>query len=393
MFNATLWIARFGVVLGVVGLAPSSAWAFKDPLDLPAVMAPKAAKALTLGVAVRSGSGTVLMVGERGVVLQRSVTPHVSKAQGVSDAEGVMWTQARVPVSVNLTSVCFASDKVAFAVGHDGVILKSSDSGASWSRVFDGNQANTQVLAFAQKRLDDVQAQYDEAKSDEQTKLNGQLDEAQIALEDAQAGAKFGPSRPLLDVWFKNEKTGWVVGSYGQVFETQDGGAHWVLIADRLDNPDARHYNGLYGDSQGLLLIAGEAGRVYQSNDFGQTWLRMDTGYTGHFYGARAVRNAAGQVVLFAYGFGGNIYRKKAERSAWEKLDAPFGDSLVNSIVQGETLWFVDQKGRVLKTDVNAQKLSVVSGHEGKTVTGAAWIGNEWVFSGQGGPRTLKMSR
>lgn len=390
MLTMKTWGLKLGVALGVGVLASTSAWAFIDLLDLPAVMAPKAAKSFTMGVATRSG--TVLMVGERGIVLQRN-TASAAPAQGVVDAEGVAWKQARVPVSVNLTSVCFASDKMAFAVGHDGVVLKSMDAGGSWVRVFDGNQANAQVVALAQKRLAEAQTQRDQAKPDEQTKLDEQLDNAQFALEDAQAGAKFGPSRPLLDVWFNDEKNGWVVGSYGQVFETQDGGTHWTLIADRLDNPDSRHYNGVYGNAQGQLLIAGEAGRVYQSNDFGKTWQRMDTGYTGHFYGARVVRAASGQSALYAYGFGGSVYRKKADSNAWQRLNNPSSESLVHSMVEGETVWFVDQKGRVLKTDAGADQLTLVSDTVGKTVTGAAWMGNGWVFSGQGGPRTLKMSR
>jgi photosystem II stability/assembly factor-like uncharacterized protein len=379
MLNMRTLGLKLGVAMALGVYASTSAWALSDLLDLPAMMAPKAAKALTLGVAARAG--TVLMVGERGIVLQRN-TVSATPAQGVVDAEGVAWKQARVPVSVNLTSVCFASDKVVFAVGHDGVVLKSMDAGANWVRVFDGNQANAQVVALAQKRLSEVQTQEGE-----------QLDNAQFALEDAQAGAKFGPSRPLLDVWFKDEKNGWVVGSYGQVFETHDGGAQWTLIADRLDNPDARHYNGVYSNAQGQLLIAGEAGRVYLSNDFGTTWQRMDTGYTGHLYGARVVRTASGQSVLYAYGFGGSVYRKKADSPEWQRLNNPSRESLVYGMVDGETVWFVDQKGRVLKTDNSMNQLTVVHDYEGKTVTGAAWMGNAWVFSGQGGPRTLKMSR
>lgn len=390
MFNMKTWGLKLGVALGLGVFASTGVWASSDLLDLPAMMAPKAAKSFTMGVATRAG--TVLMVGERGIVLQRN-TVSATPAQTVVDAEGVPWKQAHVPVSVNLTSVCFASDNLAFAVGHDGVVLKSMDAGGKWIRVFDGHQANVQVVALAQKRLAEVQTQRDQLKPDEQTPLDEQLDNAQFALEDAQAGAKFGPSRPLLDVWFNDEKNGWVVGSYGQVFETHDGGIHWTLIADRLDNADSRHFNGVYGNAQGQLLIAGEAGRVYQSEDFGKTWQRMDTGYTGHFYGARVVRAVSGQSVLYAYGFGGSVYRKKADSKQWQRLNNPSSESLVHSIVDGETVWFVDQKGRVLKTTVGADQLTVVSDKVGKTVTGAAWMGNAWVFSGQGGPRTLKMSR
>ena len=103
------------------GLCASQySYAFKDPLELPAIQAPKAAKALLLNVT--SYGDTVLMVGERGIILKRDFAVG-DVAQGVKDNEGKVWTQAKVPVSVNLTGVQFVNETLAFVVGHDGVVL------------------------------------------------------------------------------------------------------------------------------------------------------------------------------------------------------------------------------------------------------------------------------
>ena len=357
---------------------PNASWAFKDPLELPALMAPKATKALMLDVATRAGH--VLMVGERGIVLK-------------CDAQGLNWTQAQVPVAVNLTGLAFASDHIVFAVGHDGVVLKSSDAGSTWIRVFDGNQANAQVLALAKAKLDAFQAKYDAASSTVQRTLDADLEAAQFAFEDAQAGAKFGPARPLLGVWFKDERQGWVLGSYGQIFETRDSGASWTLIADRLDNTDSRHYNALYGDSTGLLLVAGEAGRVYRSDNFGATWIRLDTGYNGHFYGTAVLRNGAAGATLFAYGFGGNVYRQRAGESAWVRLESASKDSFVRGLVVGNALVLVDQKGRFYTADADSIQLRMLQPPTDKLVTGVVALGNKWVLSGQGGPSTVDRPR
>ncbi|HEX4844127.1 MAG TPA: YCF48-related protein [Limnobacter sp.] len=367
-----------------------SAWAFKDPLDLPAIMAPKAAKALMLNVT--SQGSNVLMVGERGIVLKKDMAA-AEPSTGVKDADGRVWTQAQVPVSVNLTSVVFASDKVAYVVGHDGVVLKSSDAGASWTRVFDGNKANEQVVAAAKKKMDDIQSRFDAASPAEQDSMNEALEAATFAFEDAEAGARFGPARPMLDVWFKDETTGWVVGSYGQIFETTDGGSTWTLIADRLNNPDFRHYNGLYGDASGLLLIAGEAGRIYRSTDFAKTWERLDSGYIGHFYGTAVTRNAAGEATVFAYGFGGNVYRLGPNATAWWQLKSPTKESLVQGLNLGQKVVFVDQKGRLISTDESGTALTMVTKEEGKPVTGMTHVGNALVLSSQGGPRVLNVPR
>ena len=373
------------------GLCASQvSYGFKDPLELPAIQAPKAAKALLLN-ATAQGSN-VLMVGERGIILKRDFAAGDS-AQGVKDNEGKVWMQAKVPVSVNLTGVQFVNDTLAFVVGHDGVVLKSTDAGATWAKVFDGNKANEQVVAAAKKKMDDMQSRYDAASPAEQDKMNEALEAATFAFEDAEAGARFGPARPMLDVWFKDANTGWVVGSYGQIFETNDGGSTWTLIANRLDNPDFRHYNGLYGDETGLMLIAGEAGRVYISNDFGATWTRSDTGYNGHFYGTVVTRNDQGQPIVFAYGFGGNVYRLGAGATAWWQLKSPTKESLVQGITVGKTALFVDQKGRLVSTDETGTVLKMVSAEEGKPVTGMALVNNTLVLSGQNGPRTIAMPR
>lgn len=378
-------------VLLALGLCTSQlSYAFKDPLDLPAIQAPKAAKALSLNVT--SQGSNVLMVGERGIVLKKDLAA-AEPAQGVKDNEGKVWTQAKVPVSVNLTGVTFVNDTLAFVVGHDGVVLKSTDAGASWTKVFDGNKANEQVVAAAKKKMDDMQARFDAASPAAQEKLNAELEAVTFAFEDAEAGARFGPARPMLDVWFKDSNTGWVVGSYGQIFETRDGGSNWNLIADRLDNPDFRHYNGLYGDNTGLMLIAGEAGRIYMSNDFGATWKRSDTGYNGHFYGTVVTRNDEGLPIIFAYGFGGNVYRLGAGASAWWQLKSPSKESFVQGLTIGRSALFVDQKGRLVSTDETGTVLKMVSAAEGKPVTGMALVNNTLVLSGQNGPRTLALPR
>lgn len=379
------------IALFVVGLGTAlPGYAFKDPLELPAIQAPKAAKALSLNVA--SMGTQVLTVGERGIILKRDFAA-ANSAQGVKDNEGKMWTQAKVPVSVNLTGVEFVTDSLAVVVGHDGVVLKSTDAGSSWVKVFDGIKANEQVVAAAKKKMDDMQSRYDAAKPADQEKMNEALEAAIFAFEDAEAGARFGPARPLLDVWFKDANTGWVVGSYGQIFQTTDGGATWLLIADRLDNPDFRHYNGLYGDDTGLLLIAGEAGRVYMSTDFGLSWKRFDTGYNGHFYGTVVTRNEAGQPIVFAYGFGGNVYRLGAGAQDWWKLNSPSKESFVQGLNVGKAVLFVDQKGRLVSTDESGTVLKMVSAAEGQPVTGMVMTGNTLVLSGQNGPRTLPLPR
>ena len=95
-----------------------------DLLQVPALQSPKAARALLLGV--HSAGARLIAVGERGIVV-------------FSDDGGATWTQGQVPVSVTLTSVFLVSDKLGWAAGHDGVVLRTTESrGRCSKRVMTG---------------------------------------------------------------------------------------------------------------------------------------------------------------------------------------------------------------------------------------------------------------
>src|SRR5580765_4846300 len=89
--------------------APASRGAgFADPLDVPAVASSLAPSRLLNGVA-RAG-GRIVAVGQRGHILS-------------SDDQGKTWTQASVPVSVDLLAVHFPTPGKGWVVGHSGVVL------------------------------------------------------------------------------------------------------------------------------------------------------------------------------------------------------------------------------------------------------------------------------
>ena len=95
--------------------APPSAW--RDPVDLPAEIQPQAEHSLLLDM-VEAGT-VAIAVGERGTVLTSTDRSH--------------WEQvAGVPTRATLTAVAAVGNK-AWAVGHDGVILASSDAGQHWT--------------------------------------------------------------------------------------------------------------------------------------------------------------------------------------------------------------------------------------------------------------------
>jgi len=210
------------------------------------------------------------------------------------------------------------------------VVLHTGDGGRSWTRQLDGNTTNGMILAAA------TEAQ----KRARNTGDAAALKQAGHRLDDARAAARFGPSRPLLSVWFRNAAEGLAAGAYGLLLRTRDGGKHWQLASEGIDNPDGYHLNTISATPAGTLLIAGEAGRVYRSVDGGSRWETLETGYAGQLYGALGVRGENGGEDILAFGFKGNLFRLSAGATAWRPLASGTTKTLVAGLLlaNGEPL-------------------------------------------------------
>jgi photosystem II stability/assembly factor-like uncharacterized protein len=324
------------ILAGAAVLMPSLAVAAPDLLDMPAMQSAGAATATMMATAL---AGTrVVLAGERGIILYSDDAAHV-------------WHQSAVPVSVTLTALYFVNPSSGWAVGHDGVILHSADGGETWFKQADGNRLNELLRIEAEARLEHAKTALQGAPDD--PALQSEIEQAQFGLDDVNAGAQFGPSRPLLGVWFASDTAGYVVGSNGQIFATADGGIHWVSLSQQFNNPDALHYNSINGNQSGQQVIAGEAGKVYISAADG-SWKTFDVGYNGALYGVLQLRQG-NQDVLLAYGFGGHIFRSIDQGVSWVQVGA---DTKAPTLVAG----IVRDNGEIVLLGQDASLLRSVDG-------------------------------
>jgi photosystem II stability/assembly factor-like uncharacterized protein len=232
------------------------------PLSEWAVMARLAPQRLLLDVA-RSGE-RLLAVGERGHIL-------------VSSDAGRAWTQARVPTRALLTGVYMHDDRLAWAVGHDAVVLRTRDGGASWERVHHDPEAE----------------------------------------------------RPLLDVWFADAERGLATSAYGELLVTRDGGDSWQKRAIR--EGDDFHLNQIASATDGTLYIAAEAGHLYRSDDGGETWLALPSPYEGSFFGLLPL--AEGPVL--AFGLRGRLFSSADRGMSWTRIETATEATLLCGLETG----------------------------------------------------------
>ncbi len=330
--------------LGAACLGLSMAWsapaafALADIIETPARLTDLAPENLLTDV-TRAGE-RIVAVGERGHIIY-------------SDDEGKTWTQGEVPVSVTLTGIDFGSDTHGWAVGHSGVVLKTTDAGATWALQLDGTRALELAIESREEQIAAMEERIEEAPDEEKGDLEWALDDLVFALENLQADLDIGPVNPLLDVWFENEQRGFVVGAYGMFLRTVDGGKTWRDWAPRIDNRQNFHLNGITRITGGAIVLVGEAGQIHVSVDGGETFERRESPYDGSLFGVIGT----GQVnEILAFGLRGNMLFSTDLGKSWRMVPNSAGATLNDGVVAEDgRITLVGNGGAVLLSTNGAE--------------------------------------
>ena len=289
--------------------ATAAGGGFVDVLRQPAEPSALASKALLQSVA--KAGRRLVAVGQRGHVI-------------FSDDAGGAWTQAKVPVSSDLTAVWFADAKHGWAVGHDGVILASEDAGETWTMQLTGDSAAVQ-----------------------------------------------GADKAFLDVWFADERNGYAVGAFNLVVHTSDGGGTWESWSGRTDNPKQYNLHAIRPVG-GSLFIAGEAGLLLKLDPRSQRFSAIATPYNGSFFG---IADAGGAPLLF--GLRGNAFLSTDGGATWAKVDARLPSSIVATAQSANgRLLLADASGRIAASQDGGRTFAPVTTRPSLPVTGFADVGN-----------------
>lgn len=190
---------------------------------------------------------------------------------------GAHWAQVASPVSDTLSSISFSDVQHGVIGGGAGVILTTSDGGLHWQR---RDSATIQRLLKVQA----LDALHDYAVGAFGTFVSSEdggviwhahklpWDQLVSRLTD-----EFGHIEPNLNaIWFVTPQRGWIVGEFGLVLRTDDGGATWNADKYGADLPQL--YDVVFqNDSDGW--IAGQLGTLMRTSDGGRSWntIRLTT--------------------------------------------------------------------------------------------------------------------
>ncbi len=340
------------VLLSLLALLIARNVAAVDFALLPAIKSELAQQGLLLDAA--SNGNRLLVAGEQGYIL-------------FSDDGGETWSNSDVPVSLAITGVAFAGDNHAWATAHDGFLLHSTDSGQSWQTKLTGSNVAELSVGALEERVEAIRADLAEATDETREDLEWALEDGLFAIEEATEAIDTGMTSPLLDVWFYDADNGFALGAYGVFLRTRDGGVTWVVDSNRLDNLDKYHLYGITRSTAGTLLVAGEAGTLLRSLDDGVTWEKVETSYSGSFFGTVAARDGA----LLVFGLRGNVFRSTDEGETWSAIDTGDERTLLSGALRDDgALILAGSAGALLVSDDNGVSFDGVPTEGSKVYSG-----------------------
>jgi photosystem II stability/assembly factor-like uncharacterized protein len=329
-----------------------------DVLQLPAVKTDRADKAMIY--AIRRFDGRYFATGVYGHILY-------------SDDQGESWTQAEVPVRSSITDIHCPTTEKCWAVGHEAVILHSSDGGKSWVKQYDGLRYGQEGLAY-----------YTEMAEQDPNSIwyPYLMDEMRFAIEQ-------GADKPFFKVYFLDEQRGYAVGAYGMVMVTLDGGERWIHRLETTDNDEFRHifdFSPLPGTKQ--FFLAGEAGLFLVADVSGPYQERHarkvnSVPWEGSFFTSQDTADDA----IVVGGLRGQMFRTRDAGDTWTVVKKPPTSSIVDSTrLEDGRLVFVGIAGEILTSNDNGNsftRLPVSSG--GRIYAVEAGPGESLIVGGPGG--------
>lgn len=218
-----------------------------------------------------------------------------------------------------LSAVSFIDNQTGFTVGNEGIILKTQDGGLSWktqsSGVKDylvGVQALDKDKAYAVGGFGTFLSTSDGGTTWVKHKFSWEKLIPQIIEQMLEV-------EPNLNaVCFVNPEVGWVVGEFGLILHTTDGGRNWNL--QRGSNDLAQLFAVMFRDERRGWAL-GQRGTLVWTKDGGQHWLPSKVATERSLYAA-SLKGESMMVV------GDRIsLETKDGGSTWTKRD--FGEHVV----------------------------------------------------------------
>lgn len=205
-----------------------------------------------------------------------------------SEDAGKTWSEVAVPksdVANKLLNVRAYENGVAWAVGELGAVLRTADYGRTWTRALPEKDQAWNDIAFTGNH----------------GVLVGEFGQVQVTDDGGTSwqAVKSGVQSSLMSVAMRDAANGVAVGLSGVILVTHDGGRQWTTV-----EPQTReHLNNVIWDGSAWVAV-GDKGVIVTGDLAGRVWKagRVSEGNLGWNTQVLAVPGAAGTYLLAGAG-------------------------------------------------------------------------------------------
>ncbi|XOV67550.1 MAG: YCF48-related protein [Fluviicola sp.] len=182
-----------------------------------------------------------------------------------SSNSGATWS-VDTTITEDLFDVSFPSGNTGYISGENGYVAKTTNAGLNWTALNTGTGEDLFAITFV---------------SDNEGWAVGTADPNAVIYHTNDGGASWGLQNsgslePLFSVDFVDNQNGWAVGAAGSIVYTTDGGANWVAQVSGT-NQDLFDID-MLDQNNGWAVGAG--GTVLRTNDGGVNWVAEVSGTT-----------------------------------------------------------------------------------------------------------------
>ena len=256
-----LWIGS--VLLGA--FVALLAWYFVASYVAHRQLAPVAEKMLTLhdDLLAIDGSedGKKVAVGKSGLIL-------------VTNNNGKNWERRASGTTKALSAVSFGDRDHGFVVGVGGTVLATNDGGAAWRSQVSGTKDQLLAVYAVNSKNAYVVGAFGTLISTSDGGENWTRHEIKWDQLINKIINESGYIEPNLNaIYFSSQTKGWIVGEFGLVLHTEDGGRTWT--AQRYGSDLPQLYSVKFIDDQRGWAV-GQAGSLIHTSDGGKRWSAVE---------------------------------------------------------------------------------------------------------------------
>lgn len=338
-----------------------------------------------LKVEAKDVSGTVLYKGETdvniiaGTITQVSLSlqPTTSTVGGIyitvtwgSQYTSDKWTAQQSGTAEHLQTIYFINPNTGWAAGANGVILKTTNGGASWIKQASGTTKRVNSLCFLNENLGwavgdnglilktvNGGAYWDDRSTIIPSSLyslhfyyggigwitgaNGTI----IKIDNSKDSLylKNFTSGLLLNSFFINENTGWIVGGSGIILKTTNGGQSWF---DSGSSGGWQWLQSVYFSNSNSGIAVGGSGSIIRTINGGQSWFSISSGTSEHLEELSFINTSTG----WAVGDHGTVMKTTNSGESWS-FEKTSTSSWLNAVYfyDQNNGWTVGNNGTILK--------------------------------------------